>query len=320
MVSEKKKQFSQLVIIGSGPAGYTAAIYAARSNINTILITGPQPGGQLIKTNDIENWPGDYKQISGITLMERMLHHVKKFSIKIIDDIITSVNFKNNPFEINGATTQYFSKAIIIATGSSTKLLNIPSESVYMGKGVSTCAVCDGFFYKNQPVAVVGGGNSALEETIYLSNICKKVYLIHRRQQFRADKVLINRLYEKIKTNKNIIIYFNSRVAQIVGNHIDMNGIKIYSEIDKKFKLINVSGLFVAIGHIPNSMIFSKFIDINNNYVKINYNNQVFKTQTNIPGIFAAGDVSDPIYRQAITAAASGCMAAIDAEKYLNNS
>ncbi|WP_432416202.1 thioredoxin-disulfide reductase [Buchnera aphidicola] len=319
-MSEKKKQFSQLVIIGSGPAGYTAAIYAARSNINTILITGPQPGGQLIKTNDIENWPGDYKQISGITLMERMLHHVKKFSIKIIDDIITSVNFKNNPFEINGATTQYFSKAIIIATGSSTKLLNIPSESVYMGKGVSTCAVCDGFFYKNQPVAVVGGGNSALEETIYLSNICKKVYLIHRRQQFRADKVLINRLYEKIKTNKNIIIYFNSRVAQIVGNHIDMNGIKIYSEIDKKFKLINVSGLFVAIGHIPNSMIFSKFIDINNNYVKINYNNQVFKTQTNIPGIFAAGDVSDPIYRQAITAAASGCMAAIDAEKYLNNS
>ncbi|MGI4816541.1 MAG: thioredoxin-disulfide reductase [Janthinobacterium lividum] len=314
-----KNKHAQLIIIGSGPAGYTAAIYSARSNIDTILITGPQPGGQLIQTNEIENWPGDYNHINGITLMNRMLLHVKKFSVNIIHDTIKSVNFKKNPFKLLGEEYSYTSYAIIIATGSHTKLLNINSENLYMGKGVSTCAVCDGFFYKNKLVAVVGGGNSALEETIYLSNIAKTVYLIHRRNQFRADKILINRLYDKIKKRNNIIIFFNSIITDILGNDISINKIKICSNIDNTIKYLNVSGLFIAIGHIPNSQIFSKYIDIQSNYVKINYNKNYMKTQTNIPGIFSAGDVSDSIYKQAITAAASGCMAAIDAEKYLNN-
>ncbi|VAX76561.1 thioredoxin-disulfide reductase [Buchnera aphidicola] len=318
-MNQLNNKYSQLIIIGSGPAGYTAAIYAARSNIDTILVTGPERGGQLIKTNEIENWPGDYDNLSGINLMNRMFNHVKKFSINIIDDIIISVNFENRPFKINGEKYQYFCQAVIIATGSSTRLLNIPAENIYMGKGVSTCAVCDGFFYKDKHVAIVGGGNTAIEETIYLSNISRIVYLIHRRNKFRADKILISRLYEKIKKNKNIVILFNTIVLDILGNNDEMKSIKIYSKENEKTKIINISGLFIAIGHTPNSIIFSKFIDIKNNYVKINYDNNSIKTQTNIPGIFAAGDVSDHIYRQAITASASGCMAAIDAEKYLNN-
>ncbi|VFP88338.1 Thioredoxin reductase [Buchnera aphidicola (Cinara piceae)] len=318
-MEKKEKKYTQQIIIGSGPAGYTAAIYSARSNIKTILITGPNPGGQLIQTNEIENWPGDYNNLSGIKLMDRMLNHVKKFSIDIRDDIITSVNFKKYPFELYGEENIYFSTSIIIATGSSTKLLNIPSETIYMGKGISTCAICDGFFYKNKIIAVVGGGNSALEETIYLSNIAQTVHLIHRRNQFRADKILINRLYTQIKNNKNIIIHFNSCIIDILGDNIVMNKIQVYSEIEKKNYQLNISGLFIAIGHIPNSKIFSKYIDIKDNYIKIGYNN-LMKTQTSIPGIFAAGDVSDHIYKQAITAAASGCMAAIDAEKYLNAS
>nr|WP_154028932.1 thioredoxin-disulfide reductase [Buchnera aphidicola] len=313
------KKYTKLVIMGSGPAGYTSAIYAARSNINTILITGPQPGGQLIKTNEIENWPGDYNNISGINLMDRMLHHVNKFSVNVIHDIIESVNFKNRPFELNGQENNYFSDAVIIATGSYTKLLNISSENLYMGKGISTCAICDGFFFKNQFIAVIGGGNSAIEETIYLSNIAKKVHLIHRRDQFRADKILIDRLHEIIKKNKNIIIHFNSIIQDILGDKKEIKQIKIYSKQEDKTIYLDISGLFIAIGHIPNSKIFSKYIDITNNYVKISCNHNTMKTQTNIPGIFAAGDVSDHIYKQAITAAASGCMAAIDAEKYLNN-
>ncbi|VFP83692.1 thioredoxin-disulfide reductase [Buchnera aphidicola] len=313
------KKYTKLVIIGSGPAGYTSAIYAARSNINTILITGPQPGGQLIKTNEIENWPGDYDNISGSKLMDRMLHHVNKFSIHIIHDIIESVNFQNRPFELNGQENNYFSDAVIIATGSYTKLLNISSENLYMGKGISTCAICDGFFYKNQFIAVIGGGNSAIEETIYLSNIAQKVYLIHRRNQFRADKILINKLYQTIEKNKNIIIYFDSVIQDILGNKIEIKQIKIYSKQEDKIIYLDISGLFIAIGHIPNSKIFSKYIDIKDNYVKISCHHNIMKTQTNIPGVFAAGDVSDHIYKQAITAAASGCMAAIDAEKYLNN-
>ncbi|VFP85922.1 Thioredoxin reductase [Buchnera aphidicola (Cinara pseudotaxifoliae)] len=319
-MAEIKKQYAQLIIIGSGPAGYTAAIYSARSNIDTILITGSQPGGQLVQTNEIENWPGDYNHISGMTLMDRMLCHVKKFSVNVIRDVIKSVNFKKNPFNLIGEERTYSSQAIIIATGSYAKLLNITSENLYMGKGISTCAVCDGFFYKNQIVAVVGGGNSALEEVIYLSNIAKTVYLIHRRDQFRADKLLIDRLYEKIKIKNNIIIYFNSIIIDILGNKKSVNKIKVFSNVDNTIKYLNVSGLFIAIGHIPNSQIFSKYIDIHNNYVKINNNKNYMKTQTNIPGIFAAGDVSDSVYKQAITAAASGCMAAIDAEKYLNSS
>ncbi|ABJ90666.1 thioredoxin-disulfide reductase [Buchnera aphidicola] len=318
MIKKTKKKIVQLIIIGSGPAGYTAAIYAARSNIKTILITGPQPGGQLIQTNEIENWPGNYNSISGIKLMERMLLHVKKFSINIIDDIIQSVNFSRSFFEITGKINQYFSQSIIIATGSYTKFLNLPKENLYIGKGISTCAICDGFFYKNQIVAVVGGGNSAIEEVIYLSNIVKKIYLIHRRNKFKADKILIDRLYKKMK-EKNIIIYFDSIITEILDYNNNINGIIIQSKIDNTLLNLKITGLFIAIGHIPNSQIFSKYIDIKNNYVKINYKNTNMKTQTNIPGIFAAGDVSDSIYQQAITASASGCMAAIDAEKYLNN-
>lgn len=315
------KIYTTLLIIGTGPAGYTAAIYAARANINTIIITGPQPGGQLLNTNSIENWPGDYKNLNGSNLMNRMLKHVKKFPINILHDIIKHVDFKKNPFFIKGEKNIYISDSVIIATGASPRYLNIPTEKLYIGRGVSTCAVCDGFFYKNKSVAIIGGGNTALEEALYLSNIAKLVYIIHRRKKFTADKILIQRLKEKIKINK-IVTYMSYTVDEILGDNSGVTGIKINSVINKKiFNVIKVFGIFIAIGYIPNSKIFLKYIDTCNNFIKTNIKNNYhnFHTQTNIPGIFAAGDVTDHIYRQAITAASSGCMAAMDAERYINN-
>lgn len=313
-----KKIYTSLIILGSGPAGYTAAIYASRANIDTILITGPLLGGQLIYTNEIENWPGEPNHISGLDLMNRMLSHVKKFPVKIIQDTIKKVEYHKKPFKMWGEKNQYISKSIIIATGASPKYLNILSEKKYLGKGVSTCAICDGFFYKNQSVAIVGGGNTAIEEAMYLSKIAKEVHLIHRKNTFKADKILLNRIFQKEKY-KNINFYYNFIVHDIIGNLNGVTEVKIKNIINNLISSIKVFGIFIAIGQTPNSEIFKKYLKIEQNYISINQKNQKFCTETNIHGIFSAGDVSDPVYQQAITASASGCMAAIDVEKYLNN-
>ncbi|AEH39789.1 thioredoxin reductase [Buchnera aphidicola (Cinara tujafilina)] len=318
-MSNLSKISTDLIIIGAGPAGYTAAIYAARANLNVILISGPKPGGQLLNTNAIENWPGQHQNISGIHLMNQMLIHVQKFPIKIIDDTIINVNFTNNPFMMCGEKNKYYSSAIIIATGASPRYLNIPSEKLYKDRGgISTCAICDGFFYKNKFIAVIGGGNTALEEALFLSNIAEKVYIVHRKKIFTADKILITRVMEKVKINK-IILYMSYTVGEILGNHTGVTGIKICS--DNNEILINLSGIFIAIGHIPNSNIFLNQLKTKNNYIEINIhkNDHKYQTQTSIPGIFAAGDVTDHVYRQAITASSGGCMAAMDAEKYIRD-
>lgn len=317
-MSELSKIYTSLIIIGAGPAGYTAAIYAARANLSTILVTGSEPGGQLLNTNTIENWPGEYQNISGMNLMENMLKHVQKFPIHIINDTIINVDFIKRPFVIHGEKNSYSSDAVIIATGASPRYLNIPSETLYKSRGgISTCAICDGFFYKNKSVAVIGGGNSALEEALFLSNITKTIYLIHRKKKFTADKILIARIMEKVKLKK-IILYMSYIVNEILGDRLGVTGIKINS--CKNNIVLNVFGIFIAIGHVPNSNIFLNQLETKNNFIKINVNNanHHFQTQTSIPGIFAAGDVTDHIYRQAITASSGGCMAAIDAEKYIS--
>ncbi|WP_075431934.1 thioredoxin-disulfide reductase [Buchnera aphidicola] len=318
-MSKLSKIYTSLIIIGAGPAGYTAAIYAARANLKTILITGSEPGGQLLNTNAIENWPGEYHNISGINLMNNMLKHVQKFPIHIINDTIINVNFIKRPFIMYGEKKNYSSDAVIIATGASPRYLNIPSETLYKSRGgISTCAICDGFFYKNKSVAIIGGGNSALEEALFLSNITKTIYIIHRKKKFTADKILISRIMEKVKLKK-IILYMSYIVNEILGDHLGVTGIRINSL--KNNILLNVFGIFIAIGHIPNSNIFLNQLETKNNFIQINKNNTEhhFQTQTSIPGIFAAGDVTDHIYRQAITASSSGCMAAIDAEKYISS-
>ncbi|WMC19651.1 MAG: thioredoxin-disulfide reductase [Enterobacteriaceae bacterium PC38] len=311
---------SKLLIIGSGPAGYTAAIYGARANLKPLLITGLNKGGQLITTNLIENWPGDFKNITGYNLMDRMYKHAKKFETEIIFDYIKKTNFKKTPFLLIGEKNTYTCNSLIIATGASAKYLKIPSVEFYKGKGISTCATCDGFIYKNKKVAVIGGGNNAIEETLYLSNIANEVHLIHRRNKFKAEKILINRLIEKIK-KKKIFIHTNYIVEKINGNG------KIVTSIDiKKFnhnnnnniKNILINGIFFAIGQKPNTEIFNGQLKLKNGFIKVK-NKEYNKTQTNINGIFAAGDVIDKFYRQAITSAASGCMAALDAEHYLEN-
>lgn len=319
-MSNLSKIYVSLIIIGAGPAGYTAAIYAARANLKTILVTGPEPGGQLLNSNEIENWPADYINISGINLMNRMLKHVQKFPVDIIHDTIINVDFIKQPFVLLGEKNHYYANSVIIATGASPRYLNLPSEKLYKDRGgISTCAVCDGFFYKNKSVAVVGGGNSALEEAIFLSNIAKKVYIIHRKKQFTADNILIERVMETVK-QKKIFLYMSSTVHEILGNNLGVTGVRIKSLLKQEI-ILNIFGVFIAIGHIPNSNIFLNQIETKENFIKTNINNtkHQFQTQTSRPGIFAAGDVTDHIYRQAITAAASGCMAAIDAEKYIRN-
>ncbi|XBC40028.1 MAG: thioredoxin-disulfide reductase [Buchnera aphidicola (Nurudea ibofushi)] len=314
-------QHKQLIIIGSGPAGYTAAIYASRANLSPVLFTGTNPGGQLINTNAIENWPGDSKTITGFELMNRMQCHAELFNTTIIHEEIIEVFFDKNPFVlISESNKKYTCDSVIIATGASAKYLGLPSEEKFKGKGVSTCAICDGFFYKNKPVAVIGGGNSAIEEALYLSNIASIVHLIHRRDEFRSEKILISRLLKKVK-EKTIILHKNRIVREILGNEKGVTGIKtsLKSNIVKNdSNNINVSGIFVAIGHNPNTKIFLNKLSIKNNYIVIKSGTHGNYTQTSVPGIFAAGDVIDHIYKQAITASASGCMAALDAEKYLN--
>ncbi|CAL4322655.1 Thioredoxin reductase [Buchnera aphidicola (Neophyllaphis podocarpi)] len=309
---------SKLIIIGSGPAGYTASIYAARANLKPILITGLEKGGQLVKTNSIENWPGDINELKGISLMDRMHKHAIKFNVEIIYDFINNVEFDSYPFILKGEKVIYQAKSVIIATGSSAKYLNLKYEEKFIGKGISTCAICDGFLYKNKIVAVVGGGNTAVEEALYLSNIVSYVYLIHRREKFTAEKILLKRLKTKIK-DKKIILKTNLVVNEIIGNENSITKIVLKSSINLNIKeQIKIHGLFVAIGHNPNSNIFKNKLVMKNGYIKTKLQKNSAYTETSIAGIFAAGDVTYASYKQAITSAASGCMAALDAERYLN--
>ena len=305
---------SKLIIIGSGPAGYTAAVYAARANLNPVLITGLSKGGQLMTTTDVDNWPGDFDGLQGPELMDRMEKHALKYDVKIIFDHINEVNFKNRPFFIKGNDNEYSADSIIISTGASAIYLGLDSEKKYLGKGVSACATCDGFFYKNKKVCVVGGGNTAVEEALYLSNIASSVTLIHRRNKLRAEKILQDKLFKK----ENINIIWDSELSEIKGNEQGVTSAIIKSKKDNSMQDINFDGVFIAIGHKPNTDIFVNQLKMDDGYIIVQ-NNSEYSTQSSVPGVFAAGDVTDKIYRQAITSAGSGCMAALDAEKFIDS-
>ena len=305
-----------LIILGSGPAGYTAAIYAARANLNPILITGIQQGGQLTTTTDVENWPGGAHDLQGPLLMNDMKEHSERFDTEILVDHIEEVDLKTRPMVLRGSST-YSCDALIIATGASAQYLGLPSEEEFMGRGVSACATCDGFFYKGQTVAVVGGGNTAVEEALYLSNIASNVLLIHRRDSLRAEKILQNRLFEKERQGK-IKILWNHTLHEVLGNDSGVTGIKIRSIESDEIYEEKLEGLFIAIGHKPNTGIFEHQLDMTDGYIKIQSGDEGGATVTSVPGVFAAGDVTDRIYRQAVTSAGSGCMAALDADKYLS--
>jgi thioredoxin reductase (NADPH) len=308
----------KLLILGSGPAGYSAAVYAARANLNPVLITGIQQGGQLTTTTEVENWPGDPEGLTGPDLMVRMQKHAEKFDTEIIFDHIHTTELNNGPFTLIGDNATYTCDALIIATGASAKYLGLPSEQAFMGKGVSACATCDGFFYRNQKVAVIGGGNTAVEEALYLSNIASEVHVVHRRDTFRSEKILADRLLEKAK-NGNVTLHLNKQLDEVLGDDMGVTGIRVKdTQSDNKTDL-DVMGLFVAIGHKPNTDIFSGQLTMKDGYIKINSGLEGNATQTSVPGVFAAGDVCDHVYRQAITSAGTGCMAALDAEKYLDS-
>jgi thioredoxin reductase (NADPH) len=308
----------RLLILGSGPAGYTAAVYAARANLNPVLITGLEQGGQLMTTTEVDNWPGDPEGLQGPGLMDRMRQHAERFETEIIFDHINKVDLSVKPYTLSGDTGVYTCDALIIATGASAMYLGLPSEEAFKGKGVSGCATCDGFFYKNQNVAVVGGGNTAVEEAIYLSNIAKHVTVIHRRDKFRSEKILADQLMEKAKSG-NVTIEWNHELDEVLGDNTGVNKIRIKNTQDGSTKEIDVMGVFIAIGHKPNTAIFEGQLEMDHGYIKINSGTQGNATATSVPGVFAAGDVADHIYRQAITSAGSGCMAALDAERYLDN-
>ena len=304
----------KLIILGSGPAGYAASIYAARAGLEPIIIAGMQEGGQLTTTTDVENWPGDSDGLQGPELMDRMKKHAQQFDVDVINDHINSVELKDRPFKLQG-TSEYTCDALIIATGASAMYLGLPSEKEYLGKGVSACATCDGFFYKDQEVAVIGGGNTAAEEALYLSRICSKVYLIHRRDELRAEKILQDRIFDEEKNGK-IEVLWDSQLFEVLGNDMGVTGIKIDTKGNISEK--SVMGVFIAIGHKPNTDIFDGQLDMDNGYIIINSGLNGSVTRSSIDGVFAAGDVSDQIYRQAVTSAGFGCMAALDAEKYLS--
>ena len=308
---------SNLLILGSGPAGYTAAVYAARANLKPVMITGMQQGGQLTTTTEVENWPGDAEDLTGPALMERMQKHAEKFDTEILFDHINEVTLTERPFRLKGDNGEYTCDALIIATGASAKYLGLPSEEAFMGRGVSACATCDGFFYRNQKVAVIGGGNTAVEEALYLSNIASEVHLIHRRDSFRSEKILIDRLMDKV-ANGNIILHLDQTLEEVVGNEMGVTGLKKKSTKDDSITDLEVAGVFVAIGHSPNTGIFEGQLEMNHGYLKVNSGLQGNATQTSIEGIYACGDVMDQHYRQAITSAGTGCMAALDAERYLD--
>ena len=312
------KKHSSLLILGSGPAGYTAAVYAARANLKPTLITGIELGGQLTTTTDVENWPGDPNDLQGPDLMERMKAHAEKFNTEIIFDHIRSANLSEKPFSLVGDNTMYTSDALIIATGASAKYLGLESEKTYLGKGVSACATCDGFFYKGLDVVVIGGGNTAVEEALYLANIASKVTLIHRRDKLRAEAMLVDKLNQKVNDGK-IEIIWNATLNNVLGDKMKVTSVELNVKDSDDKKIIDCSGVFIAIGHQPNTSLFSEYLDMDDSgYLKISGGSQGNSTETSIKGVFAAGDVSDSIYRQAITSAGSGCMAALDAEKYLD--
>ena len=306
----------KLVILGSGPAGYTAAVYAARAGLNPCLITGMEQGGQLTTTTDVENWPGDSDDLQGPELMDRMLKHVESLDVEVIFDHIENAELTSKPFKLIGNVNTYESESLIIATGASAQYLGLESEQNYMGKGVSACATCDGFFYKDKDVAVIGGGNTAVEEALYLSNLCSSVTLVHRRDSLRAEKILQERLFKK-EQEGNVKIVWDHELKEVLGDGNLVGGIKIKNTKDSSESEITISGLFIAIGHKPNTDLFANQLEMENGYLKIISGTDGNSTATSIPGVFAAGDVSDHIYRQAITSAGSGCMAALDAEKYL---
>ncbi len=308
----------KLIILGSGPAGYTAAIYAARANLSPVLITGIEQGGQLMQTTDVENWPADYDGVQGPDLMDRFLKHSTKLETKIINDEIFNVNLNERPLILEGDSCAYSCESLIIATGASAKYLGIDSEAKYLGRGVSACATCDGFFFRGLPVCVVGGGNTAMEEILYLSNIASKVHVVHRRDQFRAEPMLVDRVFELEKEEK-IKIYWQNEVQIIDGDAANVTGVTIRNTHSNNVQKICVDGVFIAIGHTPNTKIFKDCVDMTNGYINTKGGFCLNSTATNIPGVFAAGDVQDHVYRQAITSAASGCMAALDAQRYLEN-
>lgn len=311
-------QHSQVIILGSGPAGYTAAVYAARANLKPTLITGIQQGGQLTTTTEVENWPGDPEGLTGPALMERMKAHAEKFETNIVFDHINRVDLSTRPLMLFGDSGQYSCDSLIVATGASAKYLGLPSEEAFKGKGISACATCDGFFYRNQKVVVVGGGNTAVEEALYLSNIASEVHVIHRREKFRCEKILLDRMMDKVE-NGNMTLHLNKTLDEVLGDEMGVTGVKLKDTQTGELSQLDVMGAFIAIGHQPNTSIFEGQLEMNNGYIKIASGTQGNATATSVPGVFAAGDVADHIYRQAITSAGAGCMAALDAERYLDS-
>jgi thioredoxin reductase (NADPH) len=306
----------RLLIVGSGPAGYTAAIYAARANLKPTVITGMQQGGQLTITTDVDNWPGDAQGVQGPELMQRMLAHAERFDTKVIFDHIHSVDLDQRPFLLEGDSGKYSCDALVIATGASAKYLGLPSEEAYMGKGVSACATCDGFFYRGQRVAVIGGGNTAVEEALYLSNLASEVIVVHRRDELRAEKILQDRLFEKAR-NGNVSFMWDNNVEEVLGGDSGVSGVRLKNTKTGELSDIEVEGVFIAIGHNPNSEIFKGKLDMKNGYINIRSGTEGLATMTSVPGVFAAGDVTDHVYRQAVTSAGFGCMAALDADRWL---
>lgn len=309
---------AKLLILGSGPAGYTAAVYAARANLSPVLVTGMQQGGQLTTTDEIENWPGEFEQTTGTELMNKMLKHAEKFNTEIVFDHIHTVDLSKRPFTLKGDLHTFTCDALIIATGASAKYLGLPSEEQFKGKGVSACATCDGFFYRNKPVAVVGGGNTAVEEALYLANLVSEVHLVHRRDSFRAEKILLGRLQKRIEEGK-IILHTDRTVDEVLGDNMGVTGLRVKSTKDDTTEELKIDGFFVAIGHAPNTAIFDGQLELENGYIKVKSGLEGNATATSVEGVFAAGDVMDHNYRQAITSAGTGCMAALDAERFLES-
>ena len=311
-------QHHRLIVMGSGPAGYTAALYAARANLDPVVITGMEQGGQLTTTTDVDNWPGDVEGLQGPDLMNRMQRHVERFGASVIFDHINAVELEQRPFRLQGETGSYSCDALIIATGASARYLGLPSESEYLGKGVSACATCDGFFYRGKPVAVIGGGNTAVEEALYLANICSHVTVVHRRDALRAEKILQDRLFGLVEEGK-VTMAWDHVLEEVLGDDSGVTGIRISNVKSGEERRLDVDGVFIAIGHDPNSGIFKDQLEMKNGYVKINSGIDGNATETSVPGVFAAGDIADQVYRQAVTSAGFGCMAALDAEKFLSS-
>lgn len=311
-----KTRHIRLLILGSGPAGYTAAIYAARANLQPVLITGMAQGGQLMNTTEVDNWPADVAGVQGPDLMQRLQAHAERFRTELVMDHIHTADLSTRPFTLTGDNAVYTCDALIIATGATAKYLGLPSEEAYMGRGVSACATCDGFFYRGKPVCVIGGGNTAVEEALYLSNIASKVYLVHRRDSFRAEPIMVDRLHEKVREGK-IELKLNAALDEVLGDAMGVTGVRLKDTASGQTQELAVHGCFIAIGHAPNTGIFQGQLELENGYIVTQGGRHGFATQTSVPGVFAAGDVQDFIYRQAITSAGTGCMAALDAQRFL---